>query len=287
MRIELLILISVTSVFLGCSHTDKNSPNLVEFHCTPAKEFITTVSYLRQARAFKLSEEEMRSTALSVAKGCVDAAKRFINTVDLLVTARLPGKAAVRLGIEMASRTNEQSDAFEKVFKSAFSKAGLDLNLPESVDVAEQIAAMTKEKSVYAADDFDQLVHYCVSKEQLNLPRTYCYRLAMKLSLSNEDRERGIAEAFIDHIEFMVKDDEGPKLTTKAALEIASELIAISPFAPSNFEEAYRFAVTKPGLGMTRSDGVAFAKKLAAHTRQLKSDASSESGSKLTLIAEP
>jgi len=288
MRLQFLLLMILGFTILGCQHAnDQHLSDELELHCTPSKEFITTISYLRQAKAFKLTEDQMKAVSISVAKGCVDAAERFINTVELLVAAGLPTKNSIKLATEMSLSTNEQSDAFKKVFKSSFQKLGLDLNLPESVDVAQQIAALVNGKSTNAADDFDSLVSFCVSKSQLNLPRTYCYQLAMRLSLSNEDRNGSISEPFIDHVQFLTTDDEGPKLTIKDALKISSDLVAISPSATNSFAEAYRFAAAKTGLGLIRSDAVNFAKQLARYTRQLKPDTGGEGRSKLSMVTEP
>ena len=78
-----------------------------------------------------------------------------------------------------------------------------------------------------------------------------------------ENGDHPIAADFIEVFEFL-KSSKGPALTRIDASRLAEEAVSAGNFGRENFIDAYRYAVSESGLGLSREAGLEFAKKLAA-----------------------
>ncbi|MCX6108814.1 MAG: hypothetical protein NTZ90_04320, partial [Proteobacteria bacterium] len=237
-------------------------------NCESSREFITAMTYLRGAQDMRLSEPVARQVAMGVAAGCTGAAGRFIGVTDLLKKAGLDSASAMDIGQQAANQSEEAAAAFQSVFKQAFLKSYLDLDLADALRLARQLSLDFAGDASTARDDFTAIVGFCLRPRQLNLPKPACAKLASRIagysSRTDEDGD-SVAEPFIAAVDFLT-DAKDPNLTTGDAMKIAEELVAVSPYAVDNFQQAYAYAVAPSGLKLERSEAVRFAKQIAGHS---------------------
>jgi len=231
--------------------------------CEAAQEFMTTMTYLRSAKDMNLAEPLMRTVALGVASGCTGAAGRFIAVTELLKKSGLDSASAIDIGTQAAQRSDEAAEAFRDIFKQAFLKSYLDLDLADALRLARKLSLDYAGKPQVARGDFAGMVHFCQEPRHLNLPKPACAKLAARIAAYGEGSDDdAIAEPFISAFDFLIGGD-GPHLTTGDAMKIAEELVAVSPFAVDNFQQAFTYAVAPSGLKMERGEAVRFAQQVA------------------------
>lgn len=239
------------------------------FNCDSTEEFLTTITYLRHQKDLGLAEQDMRSVATAVSGGCHGAAGRFVMITELLLKAGVDGRSALVIGEEYALESAAQAEAFRDIFRHSYVSTGLDLQPPAAIALAQRLLKSVPQAPESLADEFDDLVDFCVGQKGLDLSRPDCANLVaavlINAPLLNTKESPGIAESFVDSYMFLT-DQDGPNLTTRDGLAMAQRLAAISPFAPTHFEKAYEFAIAPKGLGLDRSQGVGFAMELAEKT---------------------
>ena len=234
--------------------------------CESAQEFKTTMTYLRAAKEMKLAEPVMRTVALGVASGCTGAAGRFIAVTELLKKSGLDSASAIEIGGQAAQRSDGAAEAFSSIFKQAFLKSNLDLDIADALRLARKLSLDYTGSPATAQDDFAGIVHFCQEPRHLNLPKPACAKLAARIAAYGEGAEHSAnAEAFITAFDFLTEDD-GPHLTTADAIIIAEALVAVSPFAVDNFQQAFAYAVAPSGLKMERGEAVLFSQQVAKHS---------------------
>lgn len=236
--------------------------------CPSAKEFITTLEYLRAHTEYAIGEEAARKTAAQVAVGCEGAAQRFVRTVQILSMAGLSARDAFREGIDLSGRTTAEAETYITVFVAAFNRDGLDLDLASSVRIARSLATEFDGDPLAVRQDFDELVAFCVGRKELNLPRPLCAEFAARMARHGQAFSGGISGPFLDTLAFLSSDPRGPGLATHEALRLAERLVATGPTVPENFVQAYRYAVAKGGLDLASQQAFAFADSLASGGRQ-------------------
>ncbi len=242
----------------------------VNYRCQSAREFVTTYNFLSDAKYLNLSSDQVRGISERVIVGCDGSARRFVEAVSLLSRARLDSRNSIRIGERLALATDAQADTFMDVFKRAYLKKYLDLDLLASIRIAESLSIHFEGSPKHAREDYTKLVEHCLDKGGFNLPRPACSELAMRLTRYGQGPRRSIAKPYLEGIEFLTRDDDGPKLTLQDALKLAEELVAASPDAVKNFEKTYEFAVAKKGLALERARAVQQARTVALFTRHLE-----------------
>ena len=211
-----------------------------------------------------LPEKQTQTLALEVSKGCNGAAQRFIRIQNTLSFAGLDGKNSVQEGLDFSRRTDAEVDTFLLVFKTAFAQDSLDLDLRSSLVMAKSLTQEFSGDSRAAREDFVKLVDYCSGENSLNLPRPACGSFAARVSKFGQQWEGGgLSRTFIRTFEF-IRAENGVRLPTARALEIAEKLVATGPDSPDNFISAYRYGISKNGLELDESAALAFAMKMSA-----------------------
>jgi hypothetical protein len=236
-----------------------------DYHCTPSKEFITTVNYLRDQEALALKNEDLQKTALDVSAGCRGAAQRFIRVSRLLIKSNLDSNSALATAKEIALRDDNDADAFITIFKYAYADDYLDLNIAEALNLARSFSVAYKGKPSLAEKDFEALAEYCVDKKELAFERPRCVELTTSLTRLGEKYEAPIAKNFIATVKFLREGKDSPNLKVDDAVKLATELISISPDAPNNFELAYAFSSSPKGLKLSKAQAIDMAKKIATN----------------------
>lgn len=269
MRNFLSVILAATFIssttFSAPASPDKTSSSF----CPATIEFVTTLEFLRNQKDKLASDQESRKIATQVSEGCEGAAKRFIRTVQLLVKAGAIPPKALELGVEFAGRNDVQTEAFAFVFKRAFLKEYIDLDLNSAIQMARTLSIDFNGDPRIAKQDFEKITDFCTSKKELDLPLPLCGNLAARVAKSGVKYKNGAAQPFLKTFEFSTSK-AGPHLITSASLNIAEEIIEIGEGASESFIQAFRYAVSKSGLNLDISASLDFAKTMAKKSVQKK-----------------
>lgn len=234
--------------------------------CPRAREFITTLEFLRQDTDLKVPEAQGRKLASQVAAGCAGAAQRFIRVAKLLNASGLGGRDAIETALPFSERTDAETDTFIVVFRHAFVEEFLDLDLKASIDLARSLSSSFEGDVLAARDDFEKLIQFCVSPRKLDLPKPLCAGFAADTARIGSTKpwgSGGVAAPFIQVYEFLRSDTAGPALGASAALNLTREIISRGPDSSEGFMAAYRYASAKKGLDLARAEAISFARDLA------------------------
>jgi hypothetical protein len=263
---------------------------ILDSYCQPTLEYRTTLEYLRETKAIVSSETEARSIAARVAEGCQGAAERFVNTVELLSNAKLPSHLMVQKAVALAQNTPEVAESFVVVFRYAFLASHLDLDAVASLKLADSLSSEFKGNAKRAQVDFSRLLDFCLGTLQLAKPA--CGEFAAQVTRFGEklvEIEHEVPEEtwlswiterfaddglvsrpYLDFFAFLTSDEEGPRLATPDAQQLALKVLGHNPLAGEEFKDAYRFAAAKNGLQMERSAASDFALGLAKKMANLR-----------------
>ena len=111
-------LIILFSLFSLISHANED----VAYNCSSAKEYITTYNFLKDQKHLELPESQVEKVSLEVSKGCKQAAKRFIETFQVLVKSEAGSRAAIQYAIKMSQLSNN----YQEVFLNILSESAID-----------------------------------------------------------------------------------------------------------------------------------------------------------------
>ncbi len=269
-----MILYSVLVLGTFPAMAENSEPAAID--CTVAREYITAFNYLTSKSALKLAKNYLISIAEEIAKGCSGAAKRFITSFEVLQKAELDSKSALSLALEVAQSTAAKGRAFLTVFKSAYAKDILDLDVYSATQIAKKLVLDATHSPSWIDDDFYRLSRYCVSEEGLAVDRPSCAGLVVYLLDHGVARESeyklelkdGVAKPFISGFKFLTKLADGPQIATYQALGILKELIAISPYSIEEFLDLYKFLVGRSVQPLTRDQAIDKARAMAKFTAQ-------------------
>ena len=235
-------------------------------NCTTAREYITTLEYLRTKSDIKLLDQDAQKIAGQVAEGCTGAAQRFIRVTSMLLQAGITWPDAAKQGLSFASRSETAAETFITVFRRAFLARDLDLDMQSALQMAtslsSEFAKEFGEDLKSARKDFDLLVGYCTRADRLSLPKPQCGAFAARITKLGRFWEKGVARDFISTFDYL-RSDKGPALITGDALQIAEELVKNGPGSIDNFMVGYRYGVSAKGLNMDSRAAVNFARKMA------------------------
>ncbi|HUP58576.1 MAG TPA: hypothetical protein VM598_14050 [Bdellovibrionota bacterium] len=238
-----------------------SAPGLAAETCNSTRDYVTTLEFLRSHKEFSVPEPEARKIAGLVVLGCEGSAARFVRVTETLTRAGLGTKNAFELGIDLAARTDNETEAFVAVFRSAFLEEYLDLDLASSISLARSLSIEFEGDVLGAREDFERVVAFCSSDKGLDLPKPQCAQLAARIAGRGKAFSGGISDAFLSLFTFL-RSEPGPRLATGPALALAEELLAGGRGSADNFIQGYRYGISKSGLALGTHDAVAFAKGL-------------------------
>ncbi len=230
--------------------------------CPAGREFVVAHGYLMERKDLGLSTDNARTIAREVAKGCTNAALRFMRLVNLLTATGVPSPEAVKTGQEFAKRTDAETGAFTLIFEKAFAKDQLDLDTRSSLSLARSLTSEFKGDIEQAKRDFQDIVSFCKNDRTIDLSLTDCGFLAGRVVKAAENFEGGIGRAFARTVDFM-RSPSGPGLAPKDALRIAEDLAKQGPASLESFEVMFRYATSKAGLGLSAKDAIALGADLS------------------------
>ena len=133
--------------------------------CYASREYITTLRYLRQHDEFKIPEPQAQSIADWVSQNCDGAAKRFIQVNNLLIRSGVSTTQALRKAMEFAAATPKQVEVYIELFRKAYLREGLDLDLATSTKLAEDLSLYFNGDPKNALSDFQLLSEACLESD--------------------------------------------------------------------------------------------------------------------------
>lgn len=238
--------------------------------CSAAKEYVTTLNYLREHKEFSIQQTDALKVASDVSKGCSGASLRFIQVVTLLTKAGIDSGTAVVTGKEFAFQTDDKTQSFISIFKGSFLKKFLDMDLLSSKKIALELTVGLKKAPQIVGEDFAAIANFCAQNQGLDLPKTQCAEYALKVIKDADQFEGPIAPPFLELFNFLTNESAGPKATTYDALKLAESVLKYGPIAKDNFVTAYRFAISKKGLDIGRNEAIVFATQMASQSVPLE-----------------
>ena len=231
-------------------------------NCYSTKEYITTFRYLEDKKIFLLKKEDIMKVADVVSQGCDGAAKRFIEITDLLVKSKVETSESIKLAIEFSKKNDQASQAFIAIFKEKFLKEYLDLDIKSAIDFSKKLSLETDGDPNMIKNDFQKIVKFCLDQNSLDLSGPRCSELASKVVQSGTKFKTEMSSVFLDHFDFLT-DSKGVSLPTYKALEISLKLINAGQLSAVNFKDAYKFAISKSGLDLTKVAAINYAELMA------------------------
>lgn len=233
--------------------------------CTSAKDYITTLEYLREHTSIAGNEKQAREIADHVSKGCTGAAKRFIQAIRLLEKSGVAPGDSVQYAKTLALKNESTAKVFFVIFQKGFARDGFDLDQSTALKLASSLSIDFNADPEVATKDFSELTKFCLSKDGLSLSKPQCAELSARITKTSEKHKVSVSKAFFSSFDFMTSS-RGPNITTSEALKYAEELVSIHPESLDNFSQAYRYALDKSGLELSRDEAFKFAMDLAKRT---------------------
>ncbi len=250
-----------TSVF-GAVEAPKSKFQL----CESTKEYITVFRYLEAQKTFALKKDDMMRIADNASKGCSGAAKRFIDINELLIKSAVETGDAMKIAMKFTDKSDLMADVFITVFKETFLKEYLDLDLKDSIEFALNLALETEGDPKMIKSDFQKIVDFCMKQSGLDLNGTKCSDMAKKVVLSGTKFQLEMSSTFLGHYDFLT-DKSGADLPTYKALELSLKLIGSGPMSVNNFKDAFKFASSKSGLDLGKSEAINYAELMATRSK--------------------
>ena len=237
-------------------------------NCLSAREYITTVNFLREKKEFGLSEKEISNVADQVSSGCSKASKNFIKILSVLNKMGIDTRTSLKFSIEIANKGEDHTHAFLKVFKQVYDPEYLDLDVLTSLNLSLKLANSNDPNVKKSLKDFKNLVEFCIENKSMELSSLKCANLATDVTVIGKQFRKPISKTFIELIEFIQNDKEGPKLDRNASYQTAIKVIRNGELSSKNFKEAFIFASSKKGLKLPVADAVKFAIKISQKSMQ-------------------
>ncbi len=236
--------------------------------CSPAREYITFMEYLRSKAEWKVPEKVRREIAKQVSEHCPGAAARVIRVTSLLSEAGVGSKDALFTGMRFAPEDDESADRFVTLFKKSYLESELDLDIATSHKIAAGLTVDYGGTLPALEKEFKLLIEFCSDSSGIAQSKPRCAKFATELLTAAKDQPAGVAKRFKQFFEFLVSK-AGPAMTSGQAMEIAQEMIGSGEKAGDSFAEGYRYAISRKGLSKPQAEAIAFARDLVLN--QLKS----------------
>ncbi len=244
--------------------------------CSPAREYITVMNYLRSQEEWKIPEKVSREMARQASAHCPGSAARLIRVANLLTGSGVGTKDSLYTALRLSGESDELTDRFIVLFKKAYLKSELDLDVASSHKLAASLSVDYGGTLPALEKEFTELVEFCSSQSELAQSKARCARFASELLTASRDQPSGVASRFKRLYGFLTSKT-GAELASGRALVLAQEVIGAGSKAGESFMEGYRYAVSKSGLSKSRPEAVAFSRDLVL--QQLKEAAAKNSSS--------
>lgn len=235
-------------------------------HCDPIKEYKEAILYFRNNKTeISPSESRAREWSLKISKGCSGAAKRFIKVFLLLKKSGVDQSRAVLYGIEFANTDDDTVESFFELFKKTYLGEYFDLDYSSALKLSFELSKKYKGNRRQAREDFLELSKYCLNKEGLNLPVSYCVDLSVNLTRMSQYYPDGIRNDFF-RLYKTLREDRKFGVNILTAIRIIKEVLPYGPLATQTFLKSYEFAIDPSGLGSGGMAAVKFAVNMSKNS---------------------
>lgn len=232
--------------------------------CLAAREYITTISFLRDKKEYQMSEEQIRKISNEVSNGCTGASGRFIKILKVLTKMGIDSSSAVSAALSFAASTNDHANAFIEIFRKAYDSKFLDLDVLASMKISLRLSSGFQGDVKKSLKDFNKIVEFCLKSKSMELSGSQCAQIATEFAALGEKYQAEVAKPFEKLIKFLQDDKKGPKLDRNNSLALAKRILSHGPKAEENFSQAFKFSVAKNGLGLPIPEALKQAETLAS-----------------------
>lgn len=239
-----------------------------QISCQASREFVTAISYFRDHKEYSLNDKQILTLAHEISNGCTGASERFIKISSLLVNSHLDSKSAIKTARNFINLSDEETNAFNDIFKKTYLKKYLDLDIRTSVRLSLDLSLSFQEHRQKVVKDFENVAMFCLEDKAFELTGPQCARLAYDVAISGQGFNEEMSAPFKSLFHFITQ--EGPRRSTAEALKIIRKLISYGPLVFVNYKDAYRFAVSESGLKLDDGQAMKLASMLASRSSQNK-----------------
>lgn len=227
------------------SNTDKAKTNQPSFiTCESSKEFQNSYEDLRKHELLDLPERDNIYIAYEVSKGCDGAHERFKTVLSLLLKSGVDKKKCLEIALHFAKKTDEQTEAFLLVFKGTFLEKYMDLDFKSALATSLNLALNTKGNARHAAQDFREILDYCLATKNTGLPYKTCAPYTLELTKHSHLYESdGMKKSFHALVTFFSEQKETDYTLTRA-LKLSAKVLRKGPKAVESFYEQFRYSVS-------------------------------------------
>lgn len=245
--------------------TDVLSAEIEAQLCKSTHEYIKTLKFLRNTREFTFPEKSSRLIAHQVSKGCTGAAERFAEILILLKKVGLSEKKSLEVALDFAAYPPQVQKNFLEIFTKSFLLEFFDYEFHNAVKTAFELSRDYKGNPANARQDFIELVKFCKSTKELDLPMSFCSEYTVRIAKLSQYYPNGVRTHFLKLFQEL-REKKELSLDVKTALEVAYVVLKAGPKGPENFFEAYKFGTERDGLNIERKKALEFAMVLATRS---------------------
>ena len=211
--------------------------------CQAAKEFQQGFEDCLTQKLISLPDLICMKIATHISKGCDGSANRYKKIFQLLLPAGVDKKKTIEIALHFASKNDNQTDAFVKLFKGTFLAKYWDLDFRSSLATSLQVALHSRGNADRVATDFQEVMNTCLKQNNLQLTVKTCAPYALDLAKASYLWPQGLAEDFKKTLQFL---EEQKELTTDlpTRLKMISQVLSQGPKALENFKSQYNYAIS-------------------------------------------
>ncbi len=230
--------------------------------CSSTKEYIASLNYLREKINLAGDEEHSRKIADQISQSCSGAARRFINTSQLLLEAELDNSTVIRVALEIAKSSDDNASAFYVIFQKVYLKTYLDLDAQSALNISLKLSTQFKGNSQASLYDFGHLVEFCLREQGLHFSQTQCADFATRIASLSVGSKNPVYPSFEKVFRFLMQQ-KNQRVTIPQAVEISERVLSNGAGAVDNFITAYCYALKQDGLRYSESQSLSFALRMA------------------------
>lgn len=235
-------------------------------NCTSTKEYITTQSYLKDKKEYSLDDKKIAEVATIVSGGCTGAASRFIQTMNFLIDAEVPANQALAYSKTIALEEDVIFNNFVSIFKKIYVEKYFDLTTAKSLKMASELTAKMDREPKVVLEDFNTLSDFCMNEKELDLGYDRCADFVLKTLVNSKNIKTSIGKNSLEFFDFLVRDQQGPKISTLKALEEIEKISSYGNIGYLNYKEAFVFASSEKGMNLKNDEAMKFSYDMASKT---------------------
>lgn len=257
-----LILALVSCFNIHSKSKGKNEQFEYREECLSAREYITTLEFLKAHDEFAIRNKNAQKLADQVSMNCTGASKRFVLITNILTKAKLDSATALKVAQQFASKDDVATQSFIQIFKYSYLKKYLDLSVRASMKLGLKLSLDLSGNVEKTTKDFKNFARFCVDYSKLDLPKAKCAVMAVRVASSGNQFKGSVTDKFISLYNYLRKD-MSPSISSFRALSISEKVVTSGPLAVENFIQAYEYAISEKGLKLGVTEAIHFAKKMA------------------------